>query len=268
MKYILVIFLLFSATLRSADYSYFSDEGLCGNIILSNMTAASCLSVSSLNDGKKILFQSGFNRKFDFEYFDNLYLTSVYKNNRTTIGLGLAQFGKADFYTEQFLKLSASYAFNNKSIGINFSGIQIGFDENYSNLRQTTIGISSLIKHNNFYIAGVVDNLISSCLTPYSLKPNVKFSTFSELLLLRKNLSLLGRVTFEKNEKPIFSFAESIKLNNLSNIYLSVMTYPLKYGGGLSYKFNQLNLIYSFSYQEILGFSYSIAFDYTLLLRK
>ncbi len=267
MKYLLVIFLFCAVTLRGADYSYFSDEGLGGNIFLSDMTAASCLSVASLNDEKKILFQSGFNRKFDFEYFDNLYIASVYKNRRTTIGVGLAQFGKIDFYSEQILKLSASYAFNNKSFGLNLAGIQHGFNDNYSNLRQTTIGVSSLIKYNNFYIAEVVDDLISSRLTPYSLKPNVKFTTLSELMI-KNNLSLLGRVTFEKNEKPVFSFAEIIKLNTLSNIYLSAVTYPLKYGGGLSYKFSKLNIVYSFSYQEILGFSYSIVFDYTLLLRK
>ncbi len=245
------------------DFVTTYSEGLGGSVSISEINASSSLTIPTCTDSGTVLsIETGYNRKFELKYFDQVYAAAVYSNPNYSLAVGFSQFGKTDFYTESLLKISSSLKYKIYSFGLTASSFDINFGNHYPKVSDITIGLSTSFKIKKIYAAFVADNLTKPNFNLSAPPVQPRYTIFSEYSPSKIH-TLLGRVTIEKYRTPTYSFAEIIDVSRKLSIFLSMSNSPLKYGGGFKFNYQKHKISYSLSYHPILGFSYHIIISYT-----
>jgi hypothetical protein len=262
--YYIFILLLISGSIAAYDFETGRQTGMAGMILFSAPTATDLLSCPSgqINQNH-FLLEAGIQRKFELPETDQFYLAGGYRYSDFTLTLGLAQFGKSNYYVEQKIRSTLTYNYKIYSAGLLLSGkrVDVGADYRAVTLNSTAIGLAGGINYNNYHLALVIDNLNRPRLYEDAVAENRIYNLFAEIEG-RGKYSITARVTFEQYEKPQFALGQHIGLYDKNAVFWGIGTAPLRYGGGVEIFYSGITLTYATSFHPVLGFSHNISLGY------
>lgn len=258
--------MLMSSTAAAFDFVTLRGEGMGGAIYMSQPTATSqiTLPTATVKPGQ-LLADAGFVRIFELSDLDRIFVAGVYRHLDWSAGLGIAQFGKSDLYAEKTVKLSVARHFSLLTGWVSVSCVHASFGGNYGSLSAVTCGGGASHQWRNLLAGFAVDNLTSPRLDRGSPVIDPTFSLYGEILG-RGSYSLLGRATYESDEKPRYALAQAVRLSPRASLFWGLSTGPAKYGGGFEVSHAQTEFVYAGSYHPVLGFSH--AFSMAVFLGK
>lgn len=236
--------------------------GMGRTVLLSRPTASDLLNIPDCRpDTMRILFEAGYNRRFELADLDHLYLAGVYRRDKVTLAFGASQFGKTDLYAEQLLKGSVTYKRNSLSLAASMSAMRVQIGSGYGGLQAATFGLGASWTGSRFLVSMIADNLT---------RPNL----YDNGLPIARNLTVLseyqgpgpysitGRLRMEWGQKPQFGIGQMIRLSKRSYFFWGVATAPLEYGGGLEIDIPIGSISYATSVHPVLGFSHTVSLSF------
>ncbi|UCC43139.1 MAG: hypothetical protein JSU65_08280 [Candidatus Zixiibacteriota bacterium] len=268
MKYCSFLCLLFLGVIvcmpQSEAFEFLTSrgDGLGGCLLLEQTSAPALVSVPTggIKD-REWKVEAAYNRKFDLSALDDIFLAGAWRHRSVSMALGLQQFGQTDYYAERTLKVSGAYHYDSVSVGLSVSGMLIDIGSGYGRLKSATFGVGASYRHGRWFLALAADDLNTPRLyeTSPGLKPRV--SLYGELVG-KGSFSVLGRSTFQRLEKPQFGLGQRLRLSSGSAFFWGLSTAPLKYGGGLDLRIDQLMITYSTSIHPELGLTHTLSIAY------
>jgi len=177
------------------------------------------------------------------------------------MAVGLAQLGHIDCYAERTLKGSVAIQYDSLSVAVTLSGLMVDISEGYGRLRAATVGVGAAYRSRRWFVAFSADDLTSPKLHPFATAMLPQYHLYTELIG-KGRFSLLGRASFQKDERPDFAFAQTIDLSSASSVFWGISARPLKYGGGMNLHLSSFSVTYTASVHPVLGFTHTISFSY------
>lgn len=236
--------------------------GMGRTVLLSRPTASDLLNIpDSRLDSTRILFETGYNRRFELADLDHLFLAGTYRRDKVTFAFGASQFGKTDLYAEQFLKGSVTYKRNSLSLAASLSAMQVQIGNDYGGLQAATFGLGASWTGSKFLVSMVADNLTQPNLYDNGVPITRNLTVLSEYQGPGP-YSITGRLRVERGQKPQFGIGQMIRLSKRSYFFWGVATAPLEYGGGLEIDIPIGSISYATSVHPVLGFSHTVSLSF------
>lgn len=200
----------------------------------------------------------GYQRQYDLSDLDRLFLAGVVKHKKFTGGIGLAQFGKSDLYSEKLIKGTLSYSVKAFCIGASVSALQVEFGGSYGRFNTTTVGAGIGYTRGQFRVHLSGDNLTApklfSSADPYRRTGKAIFEWETP-----HHLSTSVQATKTEKEQVRYGIGQRIPLRAGSALYWGVSTRPLEYGGGVDIGARWFTLMYAAKIHPVLGFSQTVS---------
>lgn len=267
LKFCFLIFvLLFSASSAQA-FEFVTSRGLgvAGTLLLSEPSASTLLQLptSGITQNEWI-FEAGALREFEIKELDRAYLVAATRVGNFILAAGIAQLGQRDFYAEKTLRTSLGYLHQYFGLSLNISGVEYDFGGFYGSLRAAAVGAGFSFRIERLYLAASFDNLNSPTLLEGSPEMKPDYSFYGELKG-KGAYSIMGRITFQKNEETSLALAQRIVVSDKGNFYWGISSEPFQIGGGMELKFVKRGMIsYAGSFHPALGYSHNISLIYRL----
>jgi hypothetical protein len=239
-------------------------DGLGGAAILSDAAAATLVAVpcGGIDDGA-LKIETGFSRRFGMKELDHVFAAAAGRKSRFVYGVGLMQFGSADFYAEQTGVLSAAYRYDSLTVGVSASILSVQFGTLYERLTSTSFTVGGGYRRGRILAAIVADNLTSPRLHENGPKTKPTFTGYFELMGERY-YSVVARCRVQETERPQFGLGQKVAISAAGSLFWGVGTAPLTYGGGLDINYRHGRISYAASYHPIFGLSHTLSFAYTV----
>jgi len=239
-----------------------------GAALLSIPAAGDIVDYAGLQiERNSLAIESGYERKFELSDLDRIYVAAGYRLANFSIGAGVSQLGKDDYYVERVNKGSLSYHLNVVSLGIVISGKSLEIGEGYGSFSAFAIGAGGAFKYQYLKLAVSVDNINRPRLDENVPKENMLTSFLAEITASPK-VSLLGRMVLEKSEKPRLALAQYIRVTESNALVWNITGNPLTYGGGVDIGYAGFSINYAASYHPTLGFTHNISLGYNFQPEK
>lgn len=241
------------------DFIRSSGNGMGQTLSIRQSGATDLLTLpsGSLNSRDWVL-ETGYNRQFELADFDQFFIAGATRYKHFTAALGLQQFGSADLYREQTLKLGVAYSYDSLTAGLHWSGMQVDFGDNENfHFRASTLGGGVSYRHQRVYAGFAADNVTSPKLYAYALPIEPVYSLYAEVLG-RQTFSVTGRITWEKYQKPQLALGQRIALAERSSFFWGLSTEPLTFGGGIELYVSRAAISYAANYHPVLGLSHTV----------
>lgn len=237
--------------------------GMGQTILFSQPSATSFLLLpsSKIANGEWIVELGGM-REFELSELDRAYVAVATRHKSYTIALGLSQLGQRDYYSERTGKISLSYHWYDYTFSANISGIQYHFGGYYADQRAGTVGLGFSYSYGRMHFGIAADNINSPKLIETSPAFNPKVSFYGELLG-KKNYSVTGRVTYEKDQDVQMALGQKIDVTDRGALFWGISTEPFQIGGGFDVWYSPRGVLtYAGSYHPVLGVSHNISIIY------
>lgn len=204
------------------------------------------------------LLETGYNRQFELKDFDQFFIVGASRYKSFTAAFGLQQFGSADLYREQTMKLALGYSYDSLTVGMSWSGMQIDFGDGEDfYFRASTIGAGASYRTRLFYFGLAADNLTSPKLYEYAVPIEPIYSLYTEVIGLQ-SFAVTGRITWEKFQKPQLALGQRVALAERSSFIWGISTEPLTFGGGIELYVAKAAITYAANYHPVLGLSHTV----------
>ncbi|MEE8404391.1 MAG: hypothetical protein V3S17_03265 [candidate division Zixibacteria bacterium] len=267
LKFCFLIFvLLFSASsARAFEFVTSRGLGVAGTLLLSEPSASTLLQLptSGITQNEWI-FEAGALREFQIKELDRAYLVAATRVGNFIVAAGIAQLGQRDFYAEKTLRTSLGYLHPHFGLSLNVSGVEYDFGGLYGSLRAAAVGAGFSFSMERLYLAASFDNLNSPTLLEGSPEMKPDYSFYGELKG-KGAYSIMGRITFQKNEETSLALAQRKVVSDKGNFYWGISSAPFQIGGGMELKFVKRGIIsYAGSFHPALGYSHNISLIYRL----
>ncbi|MEE8577031.1 MAG: hypothetical protein V3T31_07225 [candidate division Zixibacteria bacterium] len=261
MKIFLLLALLsfvVSGPVQSIEFANALSFGGGGAGRLNRPIASGLLDLPSSLTNRSWMFESGYSREYGLSEFDRFYIATAGRRGSFSAALGLAQFGSADFYAEQTIKVMVAYHYRKFMLSTLLSGMQVRFGSGYSKMSTQTAGFGAAFEHKYFITALSVDNINSPKLHPGAepLEPNWRWQVQS---LIWQSFSFTAGIKVTGTDDFRLLLAQDISLGTDNSFFWGINTRPLTYGGGVLLHVPSAALIYAVSNHPVLGLSHSIS---------
>ncbi len=261
------VFALLYSAVGSQAFEFVTSRGLgmAGTLLLSEASASTLLLLPTSGITKnEWIFEAGALREFEIKELDRAYLVAATRAGHFIFAAGIAQLGQRDFYAEKTLRASVGYLQQHFGLSLNVSGIEYDFGDFYGSLRAAAVGAGFSFKLQRLYLAASFDNLNSPTLLESSPKIRPDYSFYGELKG-KGAYSIMGRVTFQKDEETSLALAQKIVVSDKGKIFWGISSAPFQIGGGMELKFVKRGMLsYAGSFHPALGYSHNIALIYRL----
>nr|MBN2278354.1 hypothetical protein [candidate division Zixibacteria bacterium] len=266
MRYPAIILLIILAAVPVYGYDFEAGRisGMAGSIMLSNPSATDLISCPViLPEAGRIVFETGYQRKFELSDLDRVYAAAGYRYRGLSTSLGFSQFGRSGYYTEQLIKSSLVFNYRWFSLGVGggVKLVEIGEVERKYSLSAVGIDLAAGFKYKVFHAAAIAENINRPRLDENAPADQPVYSIYGEIEG-SADFSVVGKVAFEKYEKPRLSIGQYIRIMNDNALFWGVSNNPLTYGGGVEIKYSMFGLMYAVSYHPVLGFTHNISLNF------
>ena len=233
-------------------------------MLLSNPTAMNLVGAAS--DGLERgtgLFEAGFHRRYELSDLDYLFLAGAWRYRQVTVAVAASQFGKSDLYAEQLLKGSAALHYRRFTFGMSLSGMQVQIGNGYGGLRAATFSLTGGMSSKRFTVALSSDNLTRPRLVDGAIPYEPTHTLLAEYHGVEA-FSFVGRVRFQKLQKPQFGLGQMIRLSGRSAFIWGIGTAPVEYGGGIEIDIPFGAVTYVANIHPVLGLSHTVTLVWKL----
>ncbi len=251
--------IVFATHVRAFDYPVSRAMSMGGITVLSHpsptdIVANPGLVVSDFSLGVEF----GYVQQYDLRDLDRLFLAGAAKYKSFTGGIGLAQFGKSDLYSEKLIKGALGYSIRDISVGGSVSILQVEFGGNYGRFNSATVGAGIGYARGQFRAHLSGDNLTAPKLftsaDPYRRIGKAIFEWETP-----RHLSTSVQATKIEKEQVRYGIGQRIPLRAGSALYWGVSTRPLEYGGGVDIGARWFTVTYAAKIHPVLGFSQTVS---------
>lgn len=266
LKYI-ISFILCSATIQADSFIFPTSraDALGGTALLSEPSPSEqLLTGSPLENSEKLSIDFGYKRQYDLKELDLVYSTLSYKVKNYNLIAGFTQLGDQELYTQKNIRFGFLFTKSIFTIGNFVTGEFHDFNNRYNSVSRFSYGISLQLRHKDFILSSVIDNLNKPSLTENSQKAEPKLTLYGELFGLKKNKTTFMFST-QQGYKNKFGIGESIKISEFSSLMFGFSTAPIELGGGVKLRLKDNSLIYNSSYHPVLGLTHTVSFLFNLL---
>jgi len=261
-KAIIIILLVFIGSADAYDIFGGMQNGMGGTVMFTSPDASALLNCpAGLINDRQIVFETGWNRKYELSDLDRVFISAGYRYRYLTAAVGFSQMGKSDYYTDKILKFNLAYRAKHYAVGLLTSGkiVEIGAD--MEKLQAASIGLCAGVHYKQYHIGIVVDDINGPKIVENLDGENIKYNVYAEIDGGAIH-SITGRLIFEKYEKPRVSLGQHIQLTGRNSLFWGLSHNPLTYGGGVKILYSGASLIYSVSYHPALGFTHDVSITY------
>ncbi len=261
MRIISISFILtiFCASLFAYDIDAGRQTGMGGTVPIGSPSASDLLSVpSSLITERQILFESGFQRRYDLAELDRGYLAAGYRRGAFSIATGISQFGRDDYYSEKILRSSLGYYRGAFAFALQGSGKVIKIGNDYGSFNAVSLGMAGSFNYKEYHLAVVGDNLNKPTVAENVQADPTVWKIFAEVKGA-KRFSVTGRIVMEKYQKISVTLGQYIFLTGRNAIFWGLSGNPLTYGGGVELSYSKFMLNYAAVYHPALGFRHNFS---------
>ena len=123
------------------------------------------------------------------------------------------------------------------------------------------MGLEGAASYREYHVGFMFDNLNGPKLAENDEADNARYNIYAEIEGPAR-FSITGRVTLEKNEKPLFALGQYIRLHEQGAVFWGLSDNPLTYGGGVEITYKNIELMYAVSYHPVLGFTHNISLGF------
>lgn len=261
--FIFILSFIFSVgTVKAESFIFPSGrtDALGRTVVLSAPTPSEqLLSGTPLKQTDKLSVDFGYTRQYDLKELDIIYSAVSYRMQNFSLAAGLSQMGDPDLYTQKNMCLAVLYSKSFYTIGNFVSGESHDFNTRYKSVNQISYSLSVQVRHKDFILNSVLENLNRPTLTKNSPKVNRKLIFYGELLGLKKYKTTLTFST-QADKENTFGIGESVEISQIGTLMFGFSTAPVEFGGGLMMKWKNNSLIYNASYHPVLGLTHTISF--------
>jgi hypothetical protein len=239
-------------------------SGLAGGIMLSAPSATDMLACPTGDMcGYKILFETGFQRKFELSDLDKAFISAGYGFGRLDLAVGYSQFGECGYYVERLLKSGATIRLGRAAISAQLSlkKIEIGAEDERLDLHALSSAVAAGLNSSPYHIGIMIDNINRPRPEKNSVKDNAQYKMYGEIEGLSR-FSITGYMAFEERQRPVFSIGQYIRPAEGGAVFWGVSDNPTIYGGGLEINCAGLWLMYAVSFHPVLGFTHNVSISY------
>ena len=266
-KFFFLIFVLLFSVCSAQAFEFVTSRslGMGGTLLLSEPSASTLLQLPTSGITKnEWIFEAGALREFEIKELDRAYLVAATRVGHLIVAAGIAQLGQTDFYAEKTLRTSLGYLNRYFGLSLNISAVEYDFGGFYGSLRASAVGAGFSFKLKRLYLAASLDNLNSPTLLENSSELKSDYSFYGELKG-KGAYSIMGRVTFQKDEETTLAVAQKIVVSNKGNFYWGISSAPFQIGGGMELQFVKRGMIsYAGSFHPALGYSHNVSLIYRL----
>jgi hypothetical protein len=254
-----VLWSVTSQPVRAIDFIRSSGNGMGQTVNIRQSSATELLTLpTGALDPRDWLLETGYSRQFELADFDQFFIAGATRYRQFTAALGLQQFGSADLYREQTVKLALAYSYDSLTVGLSWSGMQIDFgDDADFHFRASTIGAGVSYRTRLVYAGLAADNLTSPKLYENAVPLEPVYSFYAEVLG-QQSFSVTGRITWERYQKPQLALGQRIALAERSSFFWGLSTEPLTFGGGIELYVAKAAITYAANYHPTLGLSHTV----------
>jgi hypothetical protein len=260
-RFIIITALILAGPAIAYDIDTGRQVGMGKTDLFSQPSALGFLSspIGILAEGK-IIVESGFQRKFELSDLDKVYLAAAYRRRKISIGIGVSQFGRSEYYVEQLLKSAVTYRYEFLALGMTVSGkrVEVGPSERKAVLRAASFGLACGGHYRKYHLGITIDNINRSRLADGGRPDNIIYNVFAEAEG-PSDFSLTGRISFEKYEEPYIAMGQYIRIVDSNAIFWALSNNPLTYGGGVELHYSRFAIVYAASYHPVLGFTHDVS---------
>jgi len=260
---ILVAFLMLPGIGTAYDFDLGRQSGMGGGVLLTAPSATDRLTCpASTAIDRQIVFEAGYQRKFDLSDLDRFFIAAGYRYNNLSASVGFSQFGRNDYYLEQLIKATFSYSYKQliASLFIDGKSVSVGEAENKVTLHAAAVGFAAGYSYEKYHLSFVVDNINRHKLEESLVPDNTVYHLYGEVEGISK-LSIVGHLALEKYEKPLVSFGQHVRLVDEHSLFWGISSNPLMYGGGIEIKYKSYGLMYAVNYHPELGLTHNISLN-------
>lgn len=258
----------FASTLNAIEFPNSHEMATGGTIQLSGSGPSTVVNAPGLRiENYEAGLELGYVRRYDLSDLDHLFVTGAGRYKKFSGGIGLAQFGKSELYTEKMVKGSLSFGMKAVSFGVSATVFQVEFGRNYGSWSASTFGAGVGYTGNRLRALLTADNLTRPKLFAGAVPYPLTGSWHLEWKTAR-NLSTMVRATKEENESVSYGLGQRIPLSNTSALYWGVSTRPVEYGGGLDIGTKWFTFTYSARIHPVLGFSQNVSIGFMRSAKK
>jgi hypothetical protein len=255
--------LCFSVPVFSFDIGTGRLTGMGGTVLFSSPSASDYLTCPAvLLSERWMIFESGFQRKYDLTDLDKVSATVAGRYQRFSGAIGFSQFGRENYYTEKLIKGAVGAQFSMLTLAIGISGQRIEIGDNNGWFNMASLGITGGLNYKRYHLGLAADNINQPAPIDGAVRYNTIIKIYTEIEG-PSTYSLTGRVALEKHEKPILAVGQYIRLQGENAIFWGVSNNPLTYGGGIDLHYREFRLCYAASYHPVLGMSHNFSVDFT-----
>jgi len=261
-KAIIIILLVFIGSADAYDIFGGMQNGMGGTVMFTSPDASALLNCpAGLINDRQIVFETGWNRKYELSDLDRVFIAAGYRYKQFTAVFGFSQMGESDYYSEKILKFNLAYRAKHYSAGLLTSGriVEIGID--IGRLQAASIGLCAGVHYGRYHVGIVVDDINKPEIDDILHGENIKYNIYAEIDGGTIH-SITGRLIFEKYEKPRVSLGQHIQLTGRNSLFWGLSHNPLTYGGGVRVLYSGASLTYSVSYHPALGFTHDVSITY------
>jgi len=238
--------------------------GMGGTILITSPSASDFLLVPAVRIlNRQILFESGFQRRYDLPELDKGYLAAGYRRRSFSFAIGISQFGKDDYYSEKIIRTALGFYYGAFAFGLHGSGKAIKIGNGYGAFNAKSFGLSGGFSHEEYHLVVMADNLNKPKLTE-NTEPEPTFWKIYAELKGSKTFSITGKMVLEKRQKISVALGQYIFLSGRNAIFWGLTGNPLTYAGGVEVSYSKIILNYAASYHPALGFSHNVSLGLAL----
>ncbi len=261
--FIFILSLIFSVgTIQAESFTFpFSRaDALGGTVVLSAPTPSEqLLSGTPLEQNEKLSVGFGYIRQYDLKELDIIYSAVSYGMQNFSLAAGFSQMGDPDLYTQKNMRFAILYSKSFYTIGSFVTGEFHDFNKRYNSVKQILYSLSVQVKHKDFILNSVLENINRPSLTENSPKADRLLTFYGELLGL-KNYKTTLKYSIQADDENKFGIGESVKLSQVAILMFGFSTAPVELGGGLKMDWKNNSVIYNASYHPVLGMTHTISF--------
>lgn len=252
------------ASLFGYDIDAGRQIGMGGTMLIASPSASDFLSAPAATIlDRQILFESGFQRRYDLPELDKGYLAAGYRRGAFFLAIGISQFGKDDYYSEKIIRTTLGFYYRALAFGLHGSGKAIRIGNDYGAFGAKSFGLSAGFTHQEYHLVAMVDNLNKPKLTT-NAEPEPSLWKIYVEIKGSKTFSITGKMIWEKYQKISVSIGQHIFLSGRNAIFWGLTGNPLTYGGGVEVSYSKFMLDYAASYHPALGFSHNVSLGLAL----
>lgn len=210
--------------------------------------------------GRSLVFETSYRSLYDMrELTDNRAGVAV-EYKRYTFGIGMASFGKTDYFHQTGLAAAISYRYDRIRGGVSIIYDRIGFNDRYDAVDKTTLNCGVSYSHENLSIFA----LTRSINQPRYYENGRPAPPEAELGISYKSKEGLDsqvKTLFARYRKPTAELSQSFRLAEFASINWALVLLPARFGAGIDLIKGAFGFQYKISHHPVLGLTHTVGLE-------